>query len=548
MRINQSIRVCVHAAGQQQTAAPVNPGDMALRRAISTAARQRQRRRTRIRTTAGSDGGSTSRSRSRVGPAATHLDSVQDRASADALARRLGAGADRPVVALDPRAEAAAVQQVAMQVRSWLQRELQQFLGPLSSEAVLLPGAGAHMADDALAVSDCDFVILHGPSLMDGSIWAGRDGFLAYLRGRPCVHEPRRVTFRDVDNLQCVVIAPLNGSSSVGGVHLGVDDGDREPRGVYVRVDISRLPAAAPLADDQQRRAVGRLLRYLGDDPSTTTEGENRRHDEATRRGGSLPPLTDMPKLVDEVATRRLHSLCLNRHFQQSTSPDSRATVRLLKAVAWANGLYPSRPRHRRGVPGLGWRLMVADYLKATQRWGADESGIASAGASSVLDVCRYLQDVSNEFDGDEGGLYIAPSLGLELVDGRTDVRLRSQPVGLRAGVEAEVAQTQLARGSKLPSICMPVAWKQALHGENCAVDVCRHLNPLGWRELVQFFRVTCAHADSADSLAVFDLECAAAAHSCSLDALSFALSNCPAAAYCSHNGSAPGVLPTRLE
>jgi hypothetical protein len=299
--------------------------------------------------------------------------------------------------------------------------------------------------------------------------------------------------------------------------------------------------------DDHQQRAVGRLLRYLGDDPSAANN-ENHRYDEATRRGGSLPPLTDMPKLVDEVATRRLHSLCLNRHFQQSTSADSRATVRSLKAVAWANGLYPSRPRHRRGVPGLGWRLMVADYLAATQRWGADESGVASAGPASVLDVCRYLHGLSNEFDGDEGGLYIAPSLGLEVVDSRTDTRLGGQPVDLHAGTQTPAAQMQLARGSKLPSICMPVAWEQALHGENCAVDVCRHLNPLGWRELVQFFHVTCAHADSANSLAVFELECAAAAHSCSLDALSFALSDCPAAAYCSDDGSAPGVLPALQE
>ena len=109
---------------------------------------------------------------------------------------------------------------------------------------------------------------------------------------------------------------------------------------------------------------------------------------------------------------------------------------------------------------------MVADYLSATQGWGGDQSAIASAGASSVLDVCRYLQDLSKEFDGDEGGLYIAPSLGLELADSRTDVYLGSQAVdSLQAGAQ-EAGQTQLARGSKLPSICMPVSWKQALHGE----------------------------------------------------------------------------------
>lgn len=437
------------------------------------------------------------------------------------------------------------MQQVAMQVRSWLRRELQQFLGSRSSEAVLLPPAGAHMADDALAVSDCDFVILHGPSLMDDSIWAGRDGFLAHLRGRPCVHEPRRVTFRDVDNLQCVVIAPLSGSSNACefGAHIDAARRAREPHGVYVRVDISRLPAAAPLVDERQQQAVGRLLRYLGDAPSAASADEDPWHDEATRGGERLPLLSDMPLLVNEVATRRLHSLCLNRHFQQSTSVDSRATVRSLKALAWVNGLYPSRPARRRGVPGLGWRLMVADYLTTTQRWGG---GIAGAG-SSVLDVCHYLQGLSNEFDGDEGGLYVAPSLGLELVGGLSDLRLGSQSTGPQAKAHTGT-ETQLGGGSRLPAICMPVAWEQALHGESCAVDVCRHLNALGWRELVQFFRVTCAHGDSATASAGLELECAAAAQSCSLDSLKFALSDCPAAAYCDDTGSAPGVLPTQQE
>ena len=447
---------------------------------------------------------------------------------------------------LDPLAEAAAVQQVAMQVHSWLRRELEQFLGSRSSEAVLLPAAGAHMADDALAVSDCDFMILHGPSLMDDSIWAGRDGFLAYLRGLPCVHEPRRVTFRDVDNLQCVVIAPLSVSSNACqlGAHIDAARRARDPHGVYVRVDISRLPAAAPLVDEWQQQAVGRLLRYLGDASSAATAGEDPWHDEATRGAERLPLLSDMPLLVNEVATRRLHSLCLNRHFQQSTSVESRATVRSLKALAWVSGLYPSRPARRRGVPGLGWRLMVADYLTTTHRWGA---GIPGAASSSVLDVCRYLQRLSNEFDGDEGGLYIAPSLGLKLEDGRPDARLGSQSTARHANAHAWT-ERQLARGSRLPAICMPVAWEQALHGESCAVDVCRHLNALGWRELVQFFRVACAHGDSATSSAGLELECAAAAQSCSLDSLSFSLSDCPAAAFCEDSGSAPGVLPTQQE
>ena len=423
----------------------------------------------------------------------SHLEALQ-REAAEAAA--LGERGAAPRRAVDAAADAAAVRLLGQRVRAWLQRELAAFLlglgerrgeAALGAEAVVLPAAGAHLAGDALAVSDCDFVVLHGPSLADPTIWAGRDGFLAHLRSNPCVYEPRRVAFRDVDNLQCVLIVPhpLGDSGTAAAAQ----------RGVYVRVDIARVSAAVPLSEPGQQRAVGRLLGYLGDAPAEGA-GDCGAEGLAT----VLPQLSALPELSDSTAIRRLHSVCLNRHSWLTSTPESRELARALKAVAWVHRLYPSRPQRRRGVPGLGWRLLVSQYTAALAS-GAP----APAGGLGLAQLCDYFVGLAAERRAEGGGLYVAPTLSLP------DATWLPSPAA--------------ASASALPGICLPLVWDEVIAShQQPTVDVCRHLNAVGWRELEDFFRVVAADGErSQDSI---HPGWAAARAACSLDAVSFSLAD----------------------
>ena len=121
------------------------------------------------------------------------------------------------------------------------------------------------------------------------------------------------------------------------------------------------------------------------------------------------------------------------------------------------------------------------------------------------------MSSLAEGVGGAEGGLYVAPTLGLT-------------SVGAGAGL-ADNTDT-----GRLPAVCMPVAWKEAARSsdDQRSVDVCMHLNPVGWRELVEFFRVTTGDGERAIELA--EREWSAASSLCSLDATSFELKNCPAA------------------
>ena len=229
----------------------------------------------------------------RVGPWFSHITALQGHAANATLSARIDAlgvpedgqqGEAQPATGWLDGADAASTRQLGLNAQRWLQYELREFLAQrqngLGDEAVVLP-AGAHLADDAVAVSDCDMVILHGPALDDPSIWTGRDGFLSHLRGLPYVHEPRRVAFGEVDNMQCVVIMPLASA---------IYAGETEGRGVYVRIDVGRLRAVDSLTSAAQRAGLAKLLAYLG--------GE---------AGRAWPQLLELPQLADKASVRRLH-------------------------------------------------------------------------------------------------------------------------------------------------------------------------------------------------------------------------------------------------
>ena len=59
------------------------------------------------------------------------------------------------------------------------------------------------------------------------------------------------------------------------------------------------------------------------------------------------------------------------------------------------------------------------------------------------------------------------------------------------------------ASASALPGICLPLVWDEVIAShQQPTVDVCRHLNAVGWRELEDFFRVVAADGErSQDSI-----------------------------------------------
>eukprot|EP01047_Picozoa_sp_COSAG01_P010925 COSAG01_NODE_472_length_16538_cov_126.145690_13_plen_463_part_00 len=402
-------------------------------------------------------------------------------------------------------AEAAAVRALGRTTRLWLQRELRSFLlaaGCCADDAVVLPAAGAHMAGDALAVSDCDLAVLHGPSLDDPAVWTGRGGFLSHLRSRSYVYEPRSVAFGDVDNLQCVGIVPLPGA-----------------RGTYVRVDISRLRAQEPLYHPSQRQGLNQLLQYL-QGTEQLEEGEEEERQGSFQSTGfatpaaSVPQPQELPQLADPASIKRLHGLCLNRHLRLTGGERAADLTRALKALAWVNGLYPSRPRRRQGVPGLAWRLLVAHFIQAAH---SPQSSLLS---EQLLAFCTFYRGEAERRGGH--GLLVSPTLE----------HLPSQSSTAAIG-NAKAAGKLLDS----PGICMPTLWNMYGGYPIDSVDVCRHLGPAGWRELGDFIRLTAG--DGERSLPSAPAEWALARQWSSLDAVGFALSNCSVAQL---DGS--GVLP----
>lgn len=184
-----------------------------------------------------------------------------------------------PLAPVDP-VDLITIQKLSLRTRNWLQRELNTFLGTdtAAGDAIVLPAAGAHLAGDALAISDCDLVIVHGPSLNCATCWTGRQGFLEHLRAQPYVHGLRHVVFGSVDNIQCYVIAQLGDSSS-------------DPSGIYIRVDISRINAAESLVRQPQSSRLARLLQYLESDDNYCMP---------------LPNQKDLPSLADDESVKRL--------------------------------------------------------------------------------------------------------------------------------------------------------------------------------------------------------------------------------------------------
>ena len=392
----------------------------------------------------------------RLPSAGSHLKALQQQV----LVARLD-GFEPPgfaAAALGGPAEASEMRRLGVTVQQWLQHELHCFLGrrntALAEEAVVLPAAGAHMAGDAMAVSDCDLVILHGPALKDPHVWSGRDGFLSHLRDLPYVQEPRRVAFGEVDNLQCVVIVQLPAKLQSGG----------STRGVYVRVDVGRICAVESLGSVPQQAGLRCLLAYLGGSGSK-----------------QWPRLQDLPALADSASHRRLHSVCFNRHLCLAAGPENAALSRALKSLAWANGLYPSRVRRRRGLPGLAWRLLVMDFVERGRATSSNEQclGTEPAEVPQLLALCQHFSRLAEQRDG--GGLFVAPSLGHAIHDDGGDTERQEH-----ANDDGQ---------SRCPSIRMPVMWDGM--GAS-SIDVSRHLGPSGWRELDDFFRLSAADGERA--------------------------------------------------